>query len=115
MDDERPSRRAADGRLAELDKNVAELTREVRSIREMLITEPEASPLGRSLLKASERNRQLIESHHAEFRQFVRDDFAPLDDWWNQSKGAWKFVLGLSTVLGIIGAFFGLVSYFGPR
>lgn len=106
MPDDLPTRRASDQRLEEL-------TREVRSIREMLISEPEASPLGRSLLKASQVNREMIERNHAEFRAFVREDFQPLDDWWNQSKGAWKFVLGLSTVMGIIGAFFGIVTYFG--
>lgn len=90
----------------------------------MLISEPEASPLGRALLRASKSNRTLIdknhqehdaliERHHQEFRAFLKEEFRPLNDWWNQSRGAWKFVLGVATVLGAIGAFFGILAYFG--
>ena len=103
---DQPSRRAADGRLEEL-------TKEVRSIRDMLISEPEASPLGRALLQRSVDNRAIVERYHNEFVAFVKEEFQPLDDWWNQSKGAWKFVLGLSTVVGIVGAFFGVLAFFG--
>ena len=122
MSDDQPSRREADARLEGLEQRISEVvvetratSAEVRSIREMLITEPEASPLGRSLLKYAHDNRQMIRDNYTEYLRFVREEFGPLDDWWNQSKGAWKFVLGLATVLGIIGAFFGILSYFGAR
>ena len=119
-------RRADDDRIDKIDRKVESVATDVRSIRDMLISEPEASPLGRALLQRSVDNRKLMDARYEEFRvarredqqtfqTFYKEDFEPLDDWWNQSKGAWKFVLGMSTVLGIIGAFFGLVSFFGPR
>lgn len=91
------------------------LDTKVDSIRDMLIGEPSASPLGRALLEKAADNRRVIDRNHEEFRTFVKEDFRPLNDWWNQSKGAWKFLLGLGTVLGIIGSFFGILSFFGPR
>ena len=98
-------RRADDERISELQRDVKTVATEVRSIRDMLISEPEASPLGRALLRASADNRQLIAA--------LRADLDPIEDWYIQARGAWRLVLGVATVLSIIGAFFGLAAYFG--
>jgi hypothetical protein len=106
-------RRVDDRRIEQLDRKITKVASDVGSIRDMLISEPAASPLGRALLEKSTENRRIIDRHHDEFQAFVRDDFQPLDDWWNQSRGAWKFILGAGTVLGIVGAVFGVASFFG--
>lgn len=106
-------RRVDDDRIDELVEEMKSTRDDVRSIRDMLISEPEASPLGRSLLQRAIDNRTLINKNHDEFLVFKKEEFKPLYDWWNQSKGAWKFVLGLGTVLGIIGSFFGVLAFFG--
>lgn len=113
MADER--RRIDDERIDELVEEMKSTRQDVRSIRDMLISEPEASPLGRSLLNKSVENRRIIDKHHEEFLTFRKEEFKPLYDWWNQSKGAWKFVLGVATVLSIVGSFFGIIAFFGPR
>ena len=98
-------RRADDQRIGELQEQVRSVAKEVRDIRDMLISEPEASPLGRALIKRSVDNRLLIDE--------LRHDFEPVEIWYQQARGAWRLVLGLATVLSIIGAFFGLAAYFG--
>lgn len=79
----------------------------------MLISEPEASPLGRALLKYASDNRTLINQHHDEFRAFKREEFEPIEDWRNQTAGAWKAFVGLALVLSAVATFFGLASWFG--
>jgi hypothetical protein len=106
-------RRADDKRIDRLDQKIDKVAKEVTAIGRLLITEPEASALGRALLGKAVENRRLVDKYHDEFEAFKKEEFQPLDDWWNQSRGAWKFVMGVGTVLGIIGAVFGLASYFG--
>lgn len=101
-----------DKRFSDLDRKISEVAKDVASIRELLITEPEASPLGRSLLARSHENRAAISELRRDFDQFKRQDFDPIDDWWNQTRGAWRFVLGAGVILGLIGSFFGLLAYF---
>ena len=106
-------RREDDRRFDDLTRKVTDVAKDVTTIREMLISEPEASPLGRALLKASQNNRVLIDQQRSDFEKFRREDFEPLDDWWQQTRGAWRLVLGTGVVLGIIGSFFGLAAFFG--
>jgi hypothetical protein len=113
-------RRQDDVRYRDLDRKVSAVAKDVTAIRDMLISEPEASPLGRALLARSLENRREIEkvaiatskavdNCREDFEAFLKDDFKPLNDWWNQSKGAWKFVLGASIVLGIVSTFFSVI------
>ncbi len=46
--------------------------------------------------------------------QQMRNRYEPMYDWWQQTRGAWRLVLGTGVVLGIVGAFFGLIAYFRP-
>ncbi len=105
-------RREDDRRYDQLDRKVTDVKTDVRSIRDMLISEPQASPLGRALLREIDAGRRETNDIRLDFDAFARDEFKPLNDWWNQSKGIWKGVLGLATILGIIGAFFGIAAYF---
>ncbi len=97
-------RRADDDRYTDLNRKVDNVANDVKSIRDMLISEPEASPLGRALLKYAAENRRLIEEQRA--------DFDPMYDWWQQQRGAWRLVIGAGVVLGIVGSFFGILAYF---
>jgi len=105
-------RRVDDDRYEKLEQKVDDVGKTVGEIRDMLISEPEASPLGRSLLKASAENRRLIDDHWTRFETFRKDEFNPIDDWWQQARGAWRLVLIFSVVLGIVGTFFGVLAYF---
>lgn len=96
--------RADDSRYADLSREVRANTVELRSIRDMLISEPEASPLGRALVKRADTNRDAV--------QDLRDDFQPVYDWWQQSKGAYRVLTSAAVVLSIIGAAFGIAAYF---
>jgi hypothetical protein len=92
--------------LSKLESKLDKVSGDVQSIRDMLISEPEASPLGRALLRKSVENRELIDE--------IRADFDPMYDWWQQTRGVWRAVVGLGIVLGIVGSFFGLAAYFHP-
>jgi hypothetical protein len=107
-------RRADDDRYRDLSGKVDNVANDVKSIRDMLISEPEASPLGRSLLKTSSYNRRLIDEHWQDFQNFRKEEFDPIDDWWQQQRGAWRMVIGVGVVLGIVGSFFGILAYFQP-
>lgn len=113
MDDER--RRSDDKRFERLENSINGVAKDVSAIRDMLITEPEASPLGRSLLNRAKDNHNDIIDLRRDFERFKEEDFQPLWDWWNQTKGAWRFVLGAGVVLGIIGTFFGILAFWGLR
>ncbi len=47
--------------------------------------------------------------------EHLRSRYEPMYDWWQQTRGAWRLVLGTGVVLGIIGAFFGILAFFGIR
>lgn len=53
-------RRVDDRRFTELGRDLGAVKKDVREIRDMLITEPEASPLGRSLKGYGMENRTRI-------------------------------------------------------
>ncbi len=108
-------RRVDDQRFEKLDDKIDRVQKDVSSIRDMLITEPEASPLGRSLLNRSRDNRQLIDDLREDFERFRDTEFKPIEDWWQQTKGAWRFIIGVGVVLGIVGAFFGVLAFYGIR
>lgn len=65
------------------------------------------------MLRYAADNRAMIIKNHEEFRAFRREDFEPIEDWKNQTAGAWRAVLGAAVVLGALGAFFGIASWFG--
>ena len=108
-------RRQDDDRFTKLEGKIDETKEKVDAIHILLMTEPEASPLGRSLLKYALENRRLIEDLRTDFVRHKRDDFGPLEDWWQQWRGIWRFVIGIGIVLGVIGSFFGIVAFFGPH
>lgn len=102
-----------DERYNDLKREVHNIAKDVSSIRDMLISEPEASPMGRALIARSESNRRTIEQlridfekykhqQELEFAQFERERFDPLYDWWNRTKGSWQAVLSAAVVLGIL-------------
>lgn len=84
--------------MEEYSQRIRELAAEVSAMRDMLISEPQASPLGRTL------SRRIDD---------VEERLEPIARWHTEWAGVWKFALGLATVLGIIGAFFGLAARFG--
>jgi hypothetical protein len=106
-------RRATDDDYKKLDAKVDTVANDVRSIRDMLISEPESSPMGRALLRRSATNTRAIDTLRADFETFRKEEFNPIDDWWQQTRGVWRAVIGLGIILGIIGTFFGVVAYFG--
>lgn len=121
MDDQR-----FDDLKRELKADIKSVASDVSSIRDMLISEPEASPMGRALIKRSMDNRAIIQElrndfekyteHHEDWaNDFIEKRVNPMYDWWNQQKGSWKAFQGLALILGMIGAFFGILAYFGVR
>ena len=121
MDDQR-----FDDLKRELKADIKSVANDVSSIRDMLISEPEASPMGRALIKRSIDNRaatqelrqdfeKYIETHEHFTENIIEKRINPMYDWWNQQRGSWKAFQGLALVLGMIGAFFGILAYFGVR
>ena len=106
-------RRQDDKRFKDLDDKLNTITKDVGTIRDMLISEPEASPMGRALIRRSLDNRDMINQQRRDFDDFRKDEFAPVHDWWQQNKGAYRLVQGVAVVLGAVGAFFGIASFFG--
>lgn len=68
-----PMRRADDTRMERLEQKVDK-------IYDWLITEPEASPLGRTLVKRADTNASNIERHEARIDS--------LESWRDQAKGS---------------------------
>ena len=112
-------RRVDDQRFEELKRelksDIRAVASDVSSIRDMLISEPEASPMGRALIRRSEVNASATRELRRDFEDFEKERFNPVYDWWNQQKGSWKALQGLALVLGVIGAFFGILAYWGVR
>lgn len=113
MEDRREGDRRIEDLKIELKADIKSVANDVSSIRDMLISEPEASPMGRALLRITDGNRRRIEENKREFEEFVEKRFDPMHDWWHQTRGAWRLVLGAGVVLGSVGAFFGILSFFG--
>lgn len=103
---DQPSRRAADGRLAALEKRVGDVADKVDAIRDMLISEPAMSPLGRRLQSQHDELR-------ADFESFLTERFRPIEKWWDQVGGAQKVLVGISIILGVVGTFLGIANWFG--
>ena len=119
-------RRLDDERFAKLDQKIDRVSNDVGSIRDMLISEPEASPMGRALLRRSTENRSATDQLRRDFEKYAEDHqdwingfiekrFDPMYDWWNQQKGSWKAIQGLALILATVGAFFGILAYWGVR
>lgn len=104
-----------DERYAKLDRKIDKVSADVTTIRDMLISEPEASPMGRALIRRSETNARATNELREDFEAFKKEEFKPINDWWNQQKGSWKAIQGLALILGMVGAFFGLLAYWGVR
>ena len=109
------AKRPDDPRFSDLDKKVDDVAKDVKSIRDMLISEPEASPMGRALIRRSQDNRKATDDLRDDFEEFLDRRFSPMYDWWNQTKGTWRAVQGTALVMAMIGAFFGILAYFGIR
>ncbi len=102
-------------KMLEIDRKVTRIERDTASLRELLITEPEASPLGRSLLYRARENREMLDKLRHDFELFKKEDFRPLDDWWNQSKGAWRLVLAAGIILGIVSTLLSVLAFVTTR
>lgn len=87
-------RRTNDRRIVELDKKVVQLDAKVSDIREMLISEAEASPLGRSLTRRADMNASGI----ADLNRRVND----LESWHDQAKGAYSATRVIQVLLAIL-------------
>lgn len=97
-------RRTDDRRFSDLDRKITSVAKDVSSIRDMLISEPEASPMGRALLKWAQENRRLING--------LRDDFDDDHEWVMRMKGSWQAIAGAGIVFGIVGTVFGIAAFF---
>jgi hypothetical protein len=102
-----------DSRFEMLDRKIDGVAENVTTIRDMLISEPAASPLGRALLARDDITDRNVAVLDAKFEKFRTEEFNPIDDWWQQTKGAWRFIIGVGVVLGIVGAFFGVLAFYG--
>jgi hypothetical protein len=106
-------RRAVDPRIDQLVGDVKTVASEVKSIREMLISEPEASPLGRMLKQRSIDNRLMIDDLREDFEKYrdqtweawKKEQFQPVRDAITQLRGAWLLVGAVSIVLGILATY----------
>jgi ribonuclease HI len=111
-------RRAVDPRIEQLVSDVKLVAGEVKSIREMLISEPEASPLGRMLKQRSVENRQAVEDLREEFEKFrdvtwetwKKEQFQPVHDALTKLNGAWLLVGGIAVVLGIFATYLAITN-----
>jgi hypothetical protein len=100
-----PLRRADDERFAEFKSELSDIKETIGEIRDMLISEPEASPLGRNLLQRSRDNAGDITDLELRVKS--------LEGWRSEWRGSWRLVTGVATVAGLVGAFFGIASWFG--
>lgn len=101
-----PYRRADDARIADLKQQVSKVANDVSSIRDMLISEPEASPMGRALIQRAVDNRRMIDG--------LRADLDPIEDWYQQMRGVWRVLPATALVLSIVGAILALAAYLKP-
>lgn len=137
-------RRVDDRRFRELQSEIKSVAKDVSSIRDMLISEPEASPMGRALIQRSLDNRVLITQQRADFDKHVQafeeykreheDDvdkllenhdtkedrwrkerFDPMYDWWQRIRGSWMGIASVGVILGIVSLFFALLANYGPQ
>lgn len=85
-----------DSKVVRLDTKVERLDVKVNEIRDWLITEPEASAMGRALLRrataADERIRELRVEHDE------------IHDWVQQFKGSARVMLYVPTIVSAIAA-----------
>jgi hypothetical protein len=97
-----PDRREDDRRIEKLDRKIEDLTNAFYKFRDELRSEPDASPLGRSLLGRWAENRARIErlEHQVDL----------LEKWRDQWQGSWRLVTGAAVVLGLIATFFSVVK-----
>lgn len=61
MTDETPRRRGSDREISAIRSDMDAMRRDLSTIRDMLISEPEASPLGRALQARANRNEKRID------------------------------------------------------
>lgn len=127
--DDGSRRREDDRRLDRVEKKVDTIGERVDELRDWLMSEPESSALGRQLLARAKANRVDIDKHDARLGAIERlaanvvadrkrfedhdDAIDSLELWRAEWRGSWRFITAVGTILGIIGAFFGLASWFG--
>lgn len=98
----------------ELKADIKAVADDVSFIREKL-AEADQTPMGRALLRADGLNAKEILELREDFEFFVDKKFGPDHEWVNQQKGSWKALQGAALVLATVGAFFGLLAYWGVR
>jgi len=103
MPDDSTLRRVDDTRIGSLsskverlDTKVERLDVKVNEIRDWLITEPEASAMGRALLRRADANATKIRE--------LREDLDPIHDWIQQFKGSSRALLYVPTILAAVSA-----------
>lgn len=98
-------RRTDDRRINDLDRKITNVAKDVSAIRDMLISEPQASPMGRALLQRADANAAAINK--------LRQDYDEDHEWITRMRGTWQAIAGAGVIFGIIGTVFGIAAYFG--
>jgi hypothetical protein len=115
-------RRVDDRRIADLGEQVVGLDRKVTEIRDMLISEPEASPLGRYLLKRADQNqasiREVASANSAKIENLdTRVD--GLEQTRDQARGAYRALLFaqflITLLLGLLALYQFLLAHAVPK
>jgi outer membrane murein-binding lipoprotein Lpp len=92
-------------KVERLDTKVERLDVKVNEIRDWLITEPEASAMGRALLRRADMNAADIRDLKTQQNQH--------DDWIQQFKGSARIILYVPTVLSAAAAVIAMAAAVG--
>jgi anti-sigma-K factor RskA len=98
-----PLRRQDDKRFDDLSVKVDVIDRRTQEIRDMLISEPEQSPMGRSLIRKSDSNARRI----AEQEERVDKLWDFMVEW----RGAGRVLTVAAAVMSIVAAAVALASW----
>jgi hypothetical protein len=120
-DENEPRRRSTDREISQIDKRLGFLERDVEAVLKVQLptiqgkldmirdamAEPQASPLGRTLIERSIGNAALIRELEAQIDA--------LNAWRNEMNGVAKFARVAQVLLGIAVALLALAQVFGLR
>lgn len=105
MNDPNTLRRVDDRRLDGFERTLDEMADTINQIRDMLISEPEASPLGRALLRRANDNqaaiRETAETNRAAIRDLA-DRVNSLESWRDQATGAYNAGRIIQVLIGVV-------------
>jgi tetrahydromethanopterin S-methyltransferase subunit G len=127
-DAEGPRRRSTDREISLIDKRLGFIERDVEKVvKEQLpslvtkldgirdaLAEPEASPVGRSLIGRAATNAANIERLRQEVGE-IEDRVERHEAWRNEMVGAAKFGRLIQLILGIVVALLALIEVSGAR